>query len=91
MNLAQMLREEIKSYVEGRHNLNVLRAWLADHVQEIADSDDPEVDRLDGRTWILISEFDYGHREESDVRTALAAAINVQRRAVVLSTPPSFT
>ena len=48
MNLAQILREEIKAYTEGRHGLIELRSWLADHVQEIADSDDPAVEGLDG-------------------------------------------
>src|SRR5689334_16489269 len=81
VNLAQMLREEIMAYVEGRQALAALRTWLADHVQEIANSDDPDVERLDGQAWILIAELDYGHRDEADVRTRLAAAITPERHA----------
>ena len=75
MDLKIQLRDQICSYVAGDRGLIDLRLWLADHAQDIADSGDEQLDQLDGRAWILISELDYGHRDESEVRENLAAAV----------------
>jgi hypothetical protein len=78
MDLTTDLRAQIHSYVEGRSTLEDLRMWLADHVQEIADAGSAELDELDGLVWVLISELDYGHRDEAEVRELLAEALNGQ-------------
>lgn len=71
MNLAQQLQARVRAYVEGQATLTDVRAWLAEHAQAIADAGDAALNELDGRAWILISEYDYGHRDEVGLRTAL--------------------
>jgi len=76
VDLIEALREQIRSYVEGRSSLAALRSWLADHAQQVSVSRDPALNELDGLVWILISEHDYGHRDDGDqctqFRTILA-------------------
>ena len=89
MNLAQELRDQIARYVSGNGSLAELRAWLADHVQQIADSNAPSLNELDGKAWILISEYDYGHRNADDLRKAFSALLDEPGvvHAVVTDTP----
>lgn len=74
MDLYTDLQEQIRAYLAGRSTLVELRDWLADHAQAIVDSGHRELDELDGLVWVLVSELDYGHRDEADVRRELAAA-----------------
>jgi hypothetical protein len=76
MDLIAQLRQQICSYLRGLSTLADLRLWLADHVQEISDAGDAELDELDGLIWVLVSELDYGHRAEESVRTELAAVVD---------------
>lgn len=71
MNLTHALQDMLSAYLDGRMTLEQLRLWLAEHVQELPDAEDPEATRLADQVWILLSEFDYGHREEEDVRAEL--------------------
>lgn len=74
MSLAQELRDQIRAYVDGRASFYDLRVWLAAHVQAVyddADTSDQGVSTLSDRAWILMSEVDYGHWQESDLRAAL--------------------
>lgn len=82
VNLARGLRDQIRSYIDGRSTLPALRGWLADHVQRIADSGDPDIDALDGLTWALLSEFDYGHRDEDSIRAELRRALSTTESPV---------
>ncbi len=83
MDLTQALREQVRSYVDGRSSIAALRGWLGDHVQEIADSGDPHANALDGLAWILISELDYGHRDEASIRVELQHALETSESAVI--------
>jgi hypothetical protein len=76
MDLARDLREQTRSYVEGRTSQATLREWLEDRVQMIADADDSELRDLDGQLWTLISEHDLGHRDEVELRSLLAQVIS---------------
>jgi hypothetical protein len=71
MDLAQEFRDQIRSYIEGGCSLGELREWLVLHTQGIADGGDTELNELDGRAWILVSEYDYGHRDEQGLRSEL--------------------
>ena len=71
MALREEVQEQIVAYLESRNSLDDLHYWLADHVQEIADVGDCEGRELADRAWILIAEFDAGHRDEDGVRDAL--------------------
>lgn len=82
VDLALALRDQISSYVDGRSTLPALRSWLADHVQRIADSGDPDIDALDGLAWVLLSEFDYGHRDEGSIRAELRRALSTTESPV---------
>jgi hypothetical protein len=75
MDLVSELREQIRAYVQGRAALADLRLWLSDHVQEISDTGSRELDTLDGLVWVLLSELDYGHRTEDEVRRLLADVV----------------
>ncbi len=71
MNLTHALQDMLSAYLEGRMTLEQLRLWLAERVQVLADAGDSEATRLADQVWILLSEFDYGHRDEADVRAEL--------------------
>ena len=57
----------------GTKSVDVLRAWLEDHVDEVMESDDERLADLDGLAWTLIGELDRGDRDESSVRSELGA------------------
>lgn len=72
MKIAQELRERTAAFVDGRMSLPALQRWLAEHVQEIADVDDPQTTEWSDRAWILIGEWLDGFRDEPSVRAELA-------------------
>ncbi len=92
MNLARELRTLVTAYVEGESALGELRDWLAAHVAAIDEGDDTVVRDLADRVWILIAEFDYGHRDEDGIREALADLLgkrsSLTRRQGPLSSTP---
>jgi hypothetical protein len=71
VNLTHALQDILSAYLDGRMTLEQLRLWLAEHVQVLAGAGDPEAAHLADQVWILVSECDYGHREEEDVRAEL--------------------
>lgn len=75
MSLRHELITVIRAFVDGKASLAGLHHWLIDHVQEVADSHDLELDWLDAQAWMLISERDLGHRTEESVREELRAAL----------------
>ena len=77
MGLTQEVQEQVKSYVEGQIQLSDLRQWLDVRVQAILDASDDEAEALADRAWALFAEFDYGHRDEADVRAELAKQLTV--------------
>jgi len=81
VHLAEELRDRVRAYVDGRSSLADLRGWLADHVQDVADTRDPELNELDGQAWILISEHDYGHRDEASIKAALRRSLQAHPAA----------
>ena len=90
MGLGAELHQLIGAYVKGREPMSAVRDWLATHVQDIHDADDPEAEDLSGEAWTLFAEFDYGHRAEDGVRRELLAAlesIQVARRGADETAP----
>lgn len=75
MSLAEELQARIRACVEERLELSSLRDWLGDHVQVIEDAQDDRADTLADGAWILLSELDYGHRDEDEVRSELEQLI----------------
>ncbi|MGH2355548.1 MAG: hypothetical protein ACRDI2_00780 [Chloroflexota bacterium] len=75
MDLLAEIEGHVREYVEGRRTVQDLHFELAAFVQDVADSDDERVQRLDGLAWLLISEFSDGHRTEDEVKAQLAAEL----------------
>jgi hypothetical protein len=75
MDLARELHRRINDFVAGRAPLWDLRHWLAEQTQAIFESDDPELQAINGRSWTMIAEFDLGGLDEDDVRHELARAL----------------
>ena len=71
MGLDAELRHLIEEYLVGGVSLEVLVAWLADHVQETFEN--VAARDLSDRLWILVSEFDRADRDEESLRRELAA------------------
>ena len=84
MDLTREVTDQIRSYVEQRCTIAELRAWLAGLVPVIDTSEEPTARHLADRLWTVLAELDYGHRDETGVRAALAELLNrsdvVQRR-----------
>lgn len=71
MNLTHELQDVLTAYLDGRMTLEQLRMWLAERVQLLADAGDASATHLADQVWIVLSEFDYGHRDEAEVRAEL--------------------
>jgi hypothetical protein len=71
MKIAHELRERTAAFVDGRMSLPDLQLWLAEHIQAIADADDPHMTEWSDRAWILIGELLDGLRDEPSVRADL--------------------
>jgi hypothetical protein len=77
MSLEQEFQGLVRSYVLGQVGLEGVRAWLADHVQAVADTRDAALDELTGEAWALLSEYDLGDRDEDSVRAELSVTLAV--------------
>lgn len=77
MSLVHQVREQIQRYLAEDISLHELRLWLSlpENVQAIATSSDQAVHDLTDRVLLLVSELDYGHRDEPDVRRILTEAL----------------
>lgn len=74
--------EQIASlFVEGKLSLDAYHIWLAEHAQDIADSANPFVHHLDGRSWLLLSEYQSGDLPEDKVRRELAEFLEENGRS----------
>lgn len=84
MSLAHELRDRIRAYLADEISLVDVHYWLAEHVQVLADSGEPEGEALAARAWILLSEFNDGLRSEPNVRAELSACAH--RRPITTHT-----
>jgi hypothetical protein len=77
MSLAHQVREQIRRYLAEDISLYELRLWLSlpENVQAISTSSDQAVHDLTDRALLLVSELDYGHRNEPEVRKVLTEAL----------------
>jgi hypothetical protein len=75
MNLMSELEEVLQAFLDRRVTLDDLHGWLADRVQAVADANDATLGELVNRLWLLVIEFDEGHRSEELVREEIAALI----------------
>ena len=91
MDLATELKELIRAYVEGTRTITDVRDWLAVHVQDIEDADDPVAEDLSGDAWTLLAEFDCGHRTEEDLRSELSLFLAGRNIAVAGAAPSAIT
>jgi hypothetical protein len=71
MPLFEELKTTLEAYVDGRVPLSDLRRWLAEHVQEVAEREDPVLYDVNGLAWTLLAEYDYGHIDEGRLRDEL--------------------
>ena len=76
MDLTRELTDQIRSYIEQRCTLAELRACLAGLVPVLDASEEPSARQLADRLWTVLAELDYGHRDETGVRAALAELLN---------------
>ena len=70
---------QLQAFACGHQDLAALRAWLAEHVWELADSPSPLDRMLAGETELALAECDRGHRQPHEVReqvTALLGALH---------------
>ena len=79
MGLTAKLTTVLQAYVDGTAVLDHVHEWLIDHVQVVADSSDQKLQELDARAWMLISEWDLGHRTEESVRQEIAEALRAAK------------
>lgn len=70
--LEQQLRRVLIDYLEERIDLPAVREWLEDHLQALAEANDPALSALEGMVWLLLSEHDRGHRSDPEIRARLA-------------------
>lgn len=70
MNPGQQLLSWIGGYIEDEVSLAELQMWLAAHAQELALQDEA-TSELEAAAWVLISEWQAGHRDELEIRTEL--------------------
>ena len=75
MSVDNELRKEVGRYLQGQNSLSQFRAWLERHVRQLADTPDATNRLLNGQAWLLLSEYDYGHRTEDEIRTELAETV----------------
>jgi hypothetical protein len=80
----------VEDYVTGRIPLSTRHEWLAAHVQAVADSRDAAIEDADEMLWTLISEMDYGHRSEEEIKALLRSLLE-ERGAAVSSPQGGFT
>jgi hypothetical protein len=71
VNLTQIPIEQLTAYLEQRITLAELRQWLADLAPAMATDDDSAPSALSDELLLLVSEYDYGHRDEADLRAAM--------------------
>lgn len=71
MEHEQRLPHVVESLLAQKLTLDEFYYWLVEHSDE-TERDLPNRELAD-RAWILISEFDLGHRSEESVREELAA------------------
>lgn len=82
MKLIREVQDVVSAYVCGKTSLEDVRDWLGRHVQAVADQGDTSLAGLYGEAWLLISEYDLGHRSEDSVRTELKRAISPMRSVI---------
>jgi hypothetical protein len=73
MTLYAELQSPVAGFSQGKKPVAELRDWLEDHVDEVIESDDQRLTKLDGLAWTLIGELDRGDRDEASIRTELGA------------------
>jgi hypothetical protein len=69
----------VQDYVAGHVDLTNLEEWLAEHVQDIADSLDPGLQEANDLLWTLISEKSYGHRSDTEIKETLQPLLPLGR------------
>ncbi len=69
----------LSSYLDETISLDQIYDWLAENAQTLSDDDAPEVRRLYGRMWTLLSEYDSGHRSEASLRAELSQCLAALR------------
>ena len=73
--------EQIASlFVQGELSLDAYHIWLAEDAQDIADSANPFVHHLDGRSWLLLSEYQTGDLPEDNVPRELGEFLEANGR-----------
>ena len=71
MDIARDLVRMLGLVADGKVPIDELYEWLAEHVQEIADSSTSSTRELADQAWIAVGEWQNARRSDADLRTAL--------------------
>jgi hypothetical protein len=76
--VVRQLQDAAAAYVSGSIDAATLEGRLADLALDVSEHDDDE-NALHSLMWLLLSEYDRGHRDEASLRRSLQDAISTRR------------
>lgn len=76
MRLADEVRDQIQSFMDGNIDSQQLTGWLDSVSDEIDADEDRKLRELAGATYTLVAEFGYGHRTWSELCADLGRALD---------------
>jgi hypothetical protein len=76
--VVRQLEDAASAYVSGSIDAATLEGRLADLANAVAENDEDE-SALHSLMWLLLSEYDLGHRDEASLRRSLQEAISTRR------------
>jgi hypothetical protein len=78
-NLLHTIRDAASAYVLGTIDAEALEETLAKLAIPVSEGNDPSTQDLHALIWLLLSEYDLGHRDEASLRRSLQQAIPARR------------
>jgi hypothetical protein len=76
MRLADEVRDQIQSFMDGNIDSQQLTGWLDSVSDEIDADHDQRLRELAGATYTIVAEFGYGHRTWIELCGALGRALD---------------
>lgn len=78
MSLVPHLYAQLQAYLDGKISLWDVQDWLASGIEHVMAPEDPELQSVAGKAWLLIAEWQGGLRTEDRVRENLRELVSVQ-------------